>query len=184
MVTKLDGEKKQIFLEIYDMSEDERVKKRLTTAAAIYRKIGTNANTYRKWLKLEDERRQSILDKDSLKDSKTGEIISPEKLYNDTMVSLYRMAQTGKNSQAAKHILTVMGKYVEKKEENVKVEISVAERIQIASEIVTGLREQYRLGNRNCAVCGRPPVLLGELCEDRGQDTTESGSLQSIPISS
>ena len=162
-------EKKELFLKIRNMPEDERFKK-FPTAVSIYTHIGITARTYSKWMEGEDKTVDSSL---SILDRA-----------NDSIDEALIVSCKKGNSSSLRTFFQLQNRLVERKEEKLKVEFSVGERFQIANEVIAGLREQYKLGGRACAVCGRPPVLLAELCEDRGQDTPEGTAVPSIPVSS
>lgn len=163
MVRTLDPEKLKLILEGH-------YEKGLTTITAISKYSGSSHATCKKVIaaeKAKSDASKSILDKATDKVDK----------------ALIASCENG-NSGSLRTYFQLQNRLVERKEETVKIELSVAERIQIANEVVTGLREQYRLGGRACSVCGRPALLSGELCEDRGQDTTEGNPVSLVPISS
>lgn len=53
-----------------------------------------------------------------------------------------------------------------KNKETKGAEFTPDDYINIGIKTIEGLREQYRQGNGNCAVCGRPKEVHGEPCLD------------------
>ncbi len=70
----------------------------------------------------------------------------------------------------------------EKREETEEHDFSSEEYIAIAQRLINAQRENFRQGNRNCPVCGRPPLLDAEVRLDSGHDTSETSEMGGMAV--
>lgn len=101
--------KREVFQEIYDLSEGERSKK-FPTASSIYKHIGISANTLKVWLKDEEAKRDTSM---STLDKATDEV-------DEALISSCKKG----NSSSLRTYFQLQNRLVEKKEEKITIELS------------------------------------------------------------
>lgn len=77
----------------------------------------------------------------------------------------------------------LLGKYVDKREDKLKVEFTPTDYSLIAGRVVQGLRDQYQSGNGICPVCQRPKVLVDAVCVDTEPEHGEESQVADMDVS-
>lgn len=162
-----ETEKFEKFKELYEqwLSGDRafRIKKDL------YESIGISEKTGVQWSKRVERER------------------SPEDNFQKSLADLDEKALAGlkraceRGSPAGLQLFyKLTNRYIEKKEETVKLEYSPAERIADAREFIEGLRAQYKGGY--CPLCQRPWVLPDQTCVDTEREYPEDGQVAAVVV--
>jgi hypothetical protein len=143
------------FIEVYDMPEEEKIKRGLTTQRAQLKHIGITATTQNLYKERLEKAREEAKASD----------------YDAFEARLKELAFSPKSTSRDRELYArIRGWLVEKREDTVKFEPSASDYATITENIIGRLRENWENNGGVCVICGRPKTLLAEPCVDTDEN--------------
>ena len=104
---------------------------------------------------------------------------APPDEMNAFIKNVKKQADAGKNPQWARLYWEIMNPRNKELKGN---EFSADDYINHATELVTELRDSYRLGDGGCPVCGRPKEVRDEPCVDTESEYSEDREVEALAV--